>query len=129
MAKKGFGNGHKGYSSTEYCYISDLPQCDFSKNETYSFTAENNQYQLYVFTGEQSGLLNYKEKIYGACVVLSGKIPEIVMELITEIATVVPISNLSRELRFKEPQYASQHKRSTDESEITLHHLFFDFTH
>lgn len=76
FAKKGFGSGHKGYSSTEYCHISDLPQCDFSKNETYSFTAENNQYQLYVFTGEQSGLLNYKEKIYGACVVLSGKIPE-----------------------------------------------------
>ena len=76
FAKKGFGSGHKGYSSTEHCHISDLPQCDFSKNETYSFTAENNQYQLYVFTGEQSGLLNYKEKIYGACVVLSGKIPE-----------------------------------------------------
>lgn len=46
-----------------------------------------------------------------------------------QIATVAPISNLSRELRFKEPQYASQHKRPTDDSEITLHHLFFDFTH
>ena len=26
-------------------------------------------------------------------------------------------------------QYASRHKRSTDNNEITLHHLFFDFTH
>jgi len=42
---------------------------------------------------------------------------------------VSPVSNLSRELRYKDPQYASRHKRSTDENEITLHHLFFDFTH
>jgi len=83
-----------------------------------------------------TGVKNYTSGRYGSQssessivgYVLSGKIPEIVTELIAEIATVAPISNLSRELRFKEPQYASKHKRSTDESEITLHHLFFDFT-
>ena len=84
-----------------------------------------------------TGVKNYISGRYGSQssessiigYVLSGKIPEIVNELRTEIATVAPISNLFREMNFKEPQYASQHKRSTDKVEITLHHLFFDFTH
>ena len=73
---KGFGSGQKGYSPSISTHISELLHCDFSRNETYSFSTENNQYKLYVFTGERPGLLNHKEKIYGACVVLSGKIPE-----------------------------------------------------
>ena len=43
--------------------------------------------------------------------VLSGKIPDIVTELISEIAKTSPASNLSRELRYLEPQYASKHER------------------
>lgn len=61
--------------------------------------------------------------------VLSGKIPEIVAELISEIAKIAPVNNLSRELRYVEPQYSSQHMRDLDNQEITLHHLFFDFSH
>ena len=60
--------------------------------------------------------------------VLSGKIAAIVKELVSEIAKVSPISNLSRESVFVDPQYASHHIRNTDKNEITLHHLFFDFT-
>lgn len=85
----------------------------------------------------ETGVKNYTSGRYGSQstesaiigYVLSGKIPEIVAKLITEIATVAPVSNLSRELRYADPQYASRHKRSTDNNEITLHHLFFDFTH
>ena len=60
--------------------------------------------------------------------VLSGKIADIVKDLVSEIAKVSPISNLSRESIFVDPQYASHHIRNTDKNEITLHHLFFDFT-
>lgn len=84
----------------------------------------------------ETGVNNYTSGRYGSQssessivgYVLSGKISEIVTELVSEIATVAPVSNLSRELRYSEPQYVSQHKRSTDKSEIKLHHLFFDFT-
>lgn len=83
-----------------------------------------------------TGVKNYTSVRYGSQssessivgYVLSGKIPEIVTELISEIATVSPVSNLSREFRYMEPQYASQHIRATDKSVITLHHLLFDFT-
>lgn len=83
-----------------------------------------------------TGVKNYTSGRYGSQssessivgYVLSGKIPEIVTELISEIATVSPVSNLSREFRYMEPQYASQHIRATDKSVITLHHLLFDFT-
>lgn len=76
FANKGFGSGKKGYSPAISTHISELLHCDFSKNETYSFSAKDNQYKLYVFTGERPGLLNHKEKIYGAYVVLSEKIPK-----------------------------------------------------
>lgn len=83
-----------------------------------------------------TGVKNYTSGRYGSQssessivgYVLSGKIPEIVTELISEIATVSPVSNLSREFRYMESQYASQHIRATDKSVITLHHLLFDFT-
>jgi len=85
----------------------------------------------------ETGVKNYTSGRYGSQssessivgYVLSGKIPEIVTELISEIAATAPISNLYREVRYTDPQYASKHQRSTDKSEITLHHLFFDFTH
>lgn len=83
-----------------------------------------------------TGVKNYTAGRYGSQssessivgYVLSGKIPEIVTELISEIATVSPVCNLARELRYLDPQYSSQHKRSVDGSVIILHHLFFDFT-
>lgn len=85
----------------------------------------------------KTGVGNYTSGRYGSQssessiigYVLSGKISEIVTELVPEIAKVSPVSNLSRELSYVEPQYSSQHMRLTDKSEITLHHLFFDFTH
>ena len=79
------------------------------------------------FTSGRYGSQSSESSIIGY--VLSGKIPEIVTELIAEITADAPISNLSRELRFEDPQYVSRHKRSTDKTEITLHHLFFDFAH
>ena len=97
------------------------------------YNGKKDKIQRYV----ETGVKNYTSGRYGSQssessivgYVLSGKIPEIVIELISEIATLSPVSNLSRELRYTDPQYASRHKRSTDKSEITLHHLFFDFTH
>ena len=85
----------------------------------------------------ETGVKNYISGRYGSQssessiigYVLSGKIPEIVNELVSEIAKVTPVSNLSRELRYMEPQYSSQHMRNLDNQEITIHHLFFDFSH
>lgn len=85
----------------------------------------------------ETGVKNYTSGRYGSQssessiigYVLSGKIPEIVAELISEIAKIAPVNNLSRELRYVEPQYSSQHMRDLDNQEITLHHLFFDFSH
>lgn len=84
----------------------------------------------------ETGVRNYELGRYGAQssessiigYVLSGNISDIVKDLISEIASTSPVCNLSRELRYAEPQYTSKHKRSTDKSNITLHHLFFDFT-
>ena len=84
----------------------------------------------------KTGVQNYTSGRYGSQssessivgYVLSGKISDIVKDLVSEIATVSPISNLSRESVFADPQYASHHIRNTDKNEITLHHLFFDFT-
>lgn len=84
-----------------------------------------------------TGVNNYTSGRYGSQssessiigYVLSGKISELVKELTDEIATVMPINNLYRESLYENPQYASSHRRITDDNEITLHHLFFDFTH
>lgn len=112
---------------------------DWDTTNTYFWAECKNLYsdrkdkiQRYV----ETGVKNYTSGRYGSQssessivgYVLSGRIPEIVIELISEIATVSPVSNLSRELRYTEPQYASRHKRFTDKSEIILHHLFFNFT-
>ena len=86
----------------------------------------------YVTTGVQ----NYTSGRYGSRssesslvgYVLSGDIPTIVIDLSNEINKLFPISNLTRNLRFTEPQYYSCHIRSIDGAKITLHHLFFNFT-
>lgn len=94
---------------------------------------KNDKIKRYV----ETGVKNYTSGRYGSKssessiigYVLSGKITDIVQELIAEIANVSPISNLSRELHYKDPQYLSKHMRICDNSEISLHHLFFDFTY
>lgn len=59
--------------------------------------------------------------------VLSGNISDIVDDLKNEIQKQAPISNLSRVMTTAEPQYRTRHKRTLDDEEITLHHLFFNF--
>lgn len=84
----------------------------------------------------ETGVNNYTSGRYGSQssessivgYVLSGRIPDIIKELIAEIAKVEPINNLTRELRYVDPQYSSLHKRLVDKGEIILHHLLFDFT-
>lgn len=85
----------------------------------------------------ETGVENYTSGRYGSQssessmigYVLSGKVPEIVAELRSEIEKLVPINNLFRESHYADPQYASQHTRELDSQAITIHHLFFDFSH
>lgn len=127
--------GRKYYKPTiDFCFRDwDTTNSYFGAECKNLYSGKKDKIQRYV----ETGVKNYTSGRYGSQssessivgYVLSGKIPEIVIELISEIATLSPVSNLSRELRYTEPQYASRHKRSTDKSEIILHHLFFDFTH
>ena len=126
---------HCGYKPTiDFCFRDwDTSNSYFGAECKNLYNHREDKIKRYVDTGVQ----NYTSGRYGSQssessiigYVLSGKIPEIVAELISKIATISPNSNLSRELRYADPQYASRHKRSTDGNEITLHHLFFDFTH
>lgn len=82
-----------------------------------------------------TGIDNYTTGRYGSQssessvigYVLSGKIPDIVDELKAEIAKETPVANLARTTS-PNPQYKSSHLRTLDSQEITLYHLFFDFT-
>lgn len=124
----------RGYKPTiDFCFRDwDTSNSYFGAECKNLYNRRKEKIKRYVTTGVE----NYVSGRYGSQssessivgYVLSGRIPEIVTELIAEIAAVAPVSNLSRELRYADPQYSSQHKRKTDESEITLHHLFFDFT-
>lgn len=86
----------------------------------------------YVSTGVKNytigryGSQSSKSSIIGY--VLSGKIPEIVQEIKSEIQKECPIYNLTRVMTSKEPIYHSKHMRTFDYQEIVLFHLFFDFT-
>lgn len=60
--------------------------------------------------------------------VLSGKAVKIVEEIKRELRKDLPIMNLSRMMEIPDLQYKSMHKRHMDGQEITLYHLFFDFT-
>ncbi len=125
----------RGYNPTiDFCFRDwDTTNSYFGAECKNLYNDRKDKIQRYVETGVKNytlgryGSQSSESSIVGY--VLSGKIPKIVTELISEIATVSPVSNLSRELRYVEPQYVSRHKRSTDKNEITLHHLFFDFTH
>lgn len=128
--KKGYG-----YEPTiDFCFRDwDTSNSYFGAECKNLYRHKKDKIKRYVDTGVKNyivgryGSQSSESSIIGY--VLSGQIPEIVTELIAEIAEIAPISNLSRELRFSEPQYVSRHKRSIDGSDITLHHLFFDFTH
>lgn len=76
------------------------------------------------FTTGRYGSQSSESSIIGY--VLSGKIPDIVNELKVEMAKGSPVANLARSTSAN-PQYKSCHKRTLDNQEITLHHLFFDF--
>ena len=76
------------------------------------------------FTTGRYGSQSSESSIIGY--VLSGKIPDIVNELKVEMAKGSPVANLARSTSAN-PQYKSSHKRTLDNQEITLHHLFFDF--
>lgn len=125
----------RGYKPTiDFCYRDwDTSNSYFGAECKNLYKHKKDKIKRYVDTGVKNftsgryGSQSSESSIIGY--VLSGRIPEIVTELIAEIATDAPISNLSRELRFGDPQYVSRHKRATDKSEITLHHLFFDFAH
>lgn len=126
---------NSGYSPTiDFCFR------DWNTSNSYFGAECKNLYhrkkakiKRYVNTG----VTNYISGRYGSQssessivgYVLSGSIPEIVKELSLEINTVSPIHNLFRETKYVEPQYASRHIRRLDNCEITIHHLFFDFTH
>lgn len=125
---------NRGYKPTiDFCFRDwDTTNSYFGAECKNLYNHRKDKIKRYVDTG----IKNYTLGRYGSQsseasivgYVLSGEISEIVAELIAEISMVKPISNLSRELRFNGPQYVSQHKRATDKSTITLHHLFFDFT-
>lgn len=124
----------RGYKPTiDFCFRDwDTSNSYFGAECKNLYNHRKEKIKRYVDTGVK----NYTSGRYGSQssessivgYVLSGRIPEIVTELISEIASVAPISNLSRELRYADPQYSSQHKRAIDKSEIILHHLLFDFT-
>ena len=125
----------RGYKPTiDFCFRDwDTTNSYFGAECKNLYNDKKDKIKRYVETGVKNytlgryGSQSSESSIVGY--VLSGEIPKIVNELISEIATVSPVSNLSRELHYVEPQYVSRHKRFTDKSEITLHHLFFDFVH
>ena len=123
----------RGYKPTiDFCFRDwDTSNSYFGAECKNLYNHKRDKIKRYVSTG----ICNYTSGRYGSQssessiigYVLSGTIPEIVNELVSEILTVTPVSNLTRELRCIEPQYSSKHIRELDEQEITLHHLFFDF--
>ena len=79
------------------------------------------------YTSGRYGSQSSKSAMLGY--VLSGEIPNIVMQLTDAIAMTSPIENLSRMTYLTDPQYLSKHLRSSDNKEIEIFHLFFDFSH
>lgn len=82
-----------------------------------------------------TGVENYTSGRYGSKssvssmvgYVLSGSIPDLVDALRKEIAKTKPHMNLTQATGTQDAQYKSTHRRSLDDQEITLHHLFFNF--
>ena len=111
-----------------YHYLRDNPQC-FERHMLEHKAPKN------IVRYVNTGIENYVSGRYGSQstessvigYVLSGRIPDIVDNLKTEIQKQAPISNLSRVMTTTEPQYKTKHKRTLDNEDITLHHLFFNF--
>lgn len=60
--------------------------------------------------------------------VLTGTVPDIVSKINSRLASYHPLVPLTRNNQVSDPQYTSRHTRTSDQKEITLDHLFFDFT-
>lgn len=83
----------------------------------------------------ETGVGNYISGRYGsrssvssiAGYILSGNPARIISDLKTEMSSLSPHMNLTKELLIKDEQYKSMHIRKIDGICITIHHLFFDF--
>lgn len=108
--------------STDNCYFGaeakNLYEHRPDKIERYVSTGVDN------YTSGRYGSQSSESSIIGY--VLSGNIPDLVNELRAEMQKSVPVSNLTRSTS-PNPQYKSNHLRTTDNEEVTLHHLFFNF--
>lgn len=84
----------------------------------------------------ETGIGNYVTGRYGSQstvnsvvgYLLSGSVSEIVKQLNTEMNQLNPPMNISRDMKYLQPQYISSHIRSIDDASIQLYHLFFDLT-
>ena len=83
----------------------------------------------------KTGVGNYISGRYGSCssvssiagYILSGSSDRIISDLKTEMSSLSPHMNLTKELLIEDKQYKSMHVREIDGICITIHHLFFDF--
>ncbi len=83
----------------------------------------------------KTGVGNYISGRYGssssvssiAGYILSGSSDRIISDLKTEMSSLSPHMNLTKELLIEDKQYKSMHVREIDGICITIHHLFFDF--
>ncbi len=83
----------------------------------------------------ETGVGNYISGRYGsrssvssiAGYILSGNPASIISDLKSEMSSLSPHMNLTKELLIKDEQYKSMHVRKIDGICITIHHLFFDF--
>lgn len=125
----------RGYKPTiDFCFRDwDTSNSYFGAECKNLYEGKNEKIKRYV----ETGVKNYTSGRYGSQssesaivgYILSGELSDIVYRIAnTMAATVSPLSNLSREMRYVDPQYLSRHLRTLDNSEIILHHLFFDFT-
>lgn len=124
----------KGYKPTiDFCFRDwDTSNSYFGAECKNLYHGKNEKIKRYVETGVKNftagryGSQSSESSIIGY--ILSGELSEIVERLKNAISSTSPIANLSREVRYCEPQYSSRHIRDIDKKEIILHHLFFDFT-
>lgn len=123
----------KGKSPTiDFCFRA------WDKNDGYFGAECKNLYagnkaksERYVETGVMhfiSGYYGSKSSVSAMIgYVLSGTVYDIVEELKPIINDIIPEQNLSREMIIPNPQYSSIHIRTSDNLQIKIHHLFFEF--
>ena len=107
------------------------------KDEYYGVECKNlyESDQSHIKRYVETGVGNYISGRYGsrssvssiAGYILSGNPARIISDLKTEMSSLSPHMNLTKELLIKDEQYKSMHVRKIDGICITIHHLFFDF--